>query len=217
MSSWMLGRLDEETRSHHAAADDDRLRLLDVCDVARYRDELARIYGFEAPIEAGFMMTPELGAAVDLRDRTRLRLLKYDLHALGVAETARLPRCTVPLLQSAADALGWMYVLDRNALVHGVIRRQLAERHLLGPSYACYLSAHELQAGSRWRELGAILDRAANHAEIADQMVASAKLAFRKQHQWYRECPRYGYGETGFASLGRGAGLATGGSHIGPR
>ncbi len=213
----MLGRLDEETRSHHASADEHRLELLDASELARYRDLLVRIYGFEAPVEAGFLMTPDLGAEIDLRDRTKLRLLKYDLHALGVSETARLPRCTIPLFSSVGEALGWMYVIDRNALVHGVIRRQLAERQLLGPAYACYLSAHELQAGSRWRELGGILDRVAQHADTADRIVAAARLAFRRQRHWYSEAPRYGYGDTGFASLGSGAGLAAGGSQIGPR
>jgi heme oxygenase len=217
MSSLMLGRLDEETRALHTDADEDRLALLEIRDVRCYRDRLVRIYGFEAPVEAGFLMTAELGAEIDLRDRTKHRLLKYDLNALGVAETARLPRCTVPLFGSAAEALGWMYVIDRNALVHGVIRRQLAERQVLGPSHACYLSAHEMQAGARWRELGAILDRAAGHADIADRIVASARLAFRRQHQWYGETPSYGYGDNGLASLGRGAGLAAGGSQIGPR
>src|SRR5262249_39162902 len=112
----LLARLDQETRHRHAFADADRLALVTSTVTAdEYRRFLERVYGFEAAVETAIQMTPGLGEVIDLRSRVQLRLLKSDLTVLGVTNLARLPRCkSVAPFHAHHDALGWMYVLDRN-------------------------------------------------------------------------------------------------------
>src|SRR5262245_55870598 len=129
-SSWVLARLDQQTRHRHALADADRLALVAAnVTVDSYRQFLERVFGFEAPVEFALLMTPGLGELVDRRSRVNVRLLKCDLSALGVANIARLPRCRhVTPFRSPHEALGWLYVVERNLLLHGVLRRHLQKQ-----------------------------------------------------------------------------------------
>lgn len=184
----MLARLSRETKPYHALADNDRMALIGAGNApATYVSFLARIFGFEAPIESALLMTSGLHEMIDLRDRSHVRLLRADLQALGVCDTSALPRC--PMLfgfRSVAEALGWMYVVDRNMLVHAVV-----EKHLRGRMPAVltvagsYLSGQQRSTGQRLRDLGHAMDQIAKSSDEADRMVTAAKTAFRSQHSWY--------------------------------
>ena len=183
----MLGKLKQETRFHHSSANADRLSLLTTAtDLDSYRSYLIRIYGFEAPVESAFLMTQGLADVIDLRARTKIRLLKHDLQSLGVVDTAHLPRCTVSPLRGVPEALGWMYAIDHNALVHGLVRRHVAQRLPFDQAQiALYLSAYEYESGARWSELGVALDRIGTAPQTVERIVAAANLAFRRQRHWY--------------------------------
>ena len=186
--SWMLSRVNRETRVHHQLADNDRLALLSAgADRVKYVGMLSRIFGFEAPVEAAVTMAPGLDQLLDVRDRSSLRLLRADLQALGVFDASQLPRCTsVAPLRDAADALGWMYVVERNTLMHGMI-----ERHLRGrmpevlKTAGSYLAGQQRSNGQRLRDLGTAMDRMAKDPACAARIVSAAKTAFRIQHGWY--------------------------------
>lgn len=186
----MLARLQRETKTCHAAADEDRLAILaSAPTLPVYRQFLTRIHGFEGPVEATLARAPQLDEWIDVRGRTQLRLLRADLAALGVLDPARLPRCAnVPPFEEPAAALGWIYVLERNARLHGVI-----ERHLRGAlpepmkQAGSYLGGRARSAGVRWRELGDTLDRLARSLYLADAIVQAARAAFRVQHGWYAQ------------------------------
>jgi heme oxygenase len=190
MPSWMLARLNRETVVHHAAADADRSSPLTAIASDRgYRDFLGRIYGFEAPLEAAFAAVPALADLVDLRARSAVRLLRCDLAALGVDDPTTLPRCrAIPPFRIAAEALGWMYVVERNALLHGTVRRHL-EKRLPAPLAAAghYLANSERTVGSRMTELGIALDHSAHCLRVAAQIVDAAKTAFRRQRHWFNQ------------------------------
>jgi heme oxygenase len=110
--SWMMMRLRRETAVHHQVAGADRRELLDHRDAVRRAQGLARIYGFEAPLESAFAMTAELDAVIDLRDRDHVRCLRADLVALGV-DIATIPRCpSVFPFRHPREALGWLYAVD---------------------------------------------------------------------------------------------------------
>ena len=184
----MLARLQRETKTCHAAADEDRLAILaSAPTLAMYRQFLARIHGFEAPVEVALVRTPDVDDWIDVRGRTQLRLLRADLAALGILDPARLPRCTsVPALAEPAAALGWAYVLERNARLHGVIERHLRAALPEPMKHAgSYLGGQARSAGLRWRELGDTLDRLARTLHLADAIVNAARAAFRVQHGWY--------------------------------
>lgn len=182
-ASWMLLRLGLEAQQHHAAADEDRLSLMDVGSAADYRAQLARIYGFEAAVEVA------VAVHLDLRERAKARLLRRDLLALGCTETEidSLPRCVVRLA-SATQALGWYFVIERHTLLAGLIRRQLEHRLLAEVGHATsYLAAYGDTPGARFRSLCSTLDAHATQLPAYPTlMVAAANEAFRSQRQWYR-------------------------------
>lgn len=189
-SSTLLARLDQETRHRHALADADRIALVTATVTSEeYRWFLERVYGFEAAVEAAIQMTPGLGDVIDLRSRVQLRLLKSDLSALGVTNPARLPRCkSVALFHTQHDALGWIYVLDRNQLLHGVLRRHLAKQLPAQLAIAgTYLAGNDRAAASRRRELGDALEGVAGTAIDADRIVVAAHAGYRCQRHWFAE------------------------------
>jgi heme oxygenase len=185
----MVERLTEETRVHHADADGD-LDALFAKDVTatQYLVFLMRVYGFEAPLDAAIAMTPKLELVLDLRARSRAGFLAQDLMAIGVrpAEVTALPLClSIPQFRSVAEAMGWMFVVERTTLAHNLIRRHLMTRLPLEMEVAsAYLSSYEGVVGKRWQELGAALDHVARHPAVAERIVASANDAFRCRRNW---------------------------------
>src|SRR6267154_604491 len=132
-SSWTIARLEEEARSHHRDADADRLApLATPTSVAGYVSYLARILGFEEPVERAVAQLPELALLVDRPLCDRASWLARDLKALGLdaRRIAALPRCPTSAVRVATvpDAFGWIYVIERNAPLHGIVRRHLARR-----------------------------------------------------------------------------------------
>jgi heme oxygenase len=184
----MLMRLNMETRRDHARADQPWLELLGT-DVtrARYLDQLVAVYGFEAPFEAAIALTPGLGDGLQLRQRSRSGLIVQDLLALGLTPSriARLPQCDLVVpFRDAAEALGWMYVVERATLLHDAVRRYLEDRLQLAGAYG-YLSAYDGIAGARWQELGRALDDAAAAAAAPEHIVAATRSAFACHRNWF--------------------------------
>ncbi len=187
--SWMIERLHAATRPNHADADTDfDLLFREETSHSDYLLYLTRQYGFEAPLEAAFATTPNLDLLLDLPERRKANLLAHDLISLGVHPSAisQVPQCTrVPQFKGAAEALGWMYVVERATLAHSVIRRHLLMR-LPKPmrDASMYLQAYAGMVGTRWRELGTVLDEVARHPAIAERIVEAANEGFRAQRRW---------------------------------
>jgi heme oxygenase len=183
----MLARLKRETQGLRASADEGRLEPIRTTPtLAGYTTFLSRVYGFEAPIEAAFAATGELGQLIDLRWRPQIRLLRSDLMALGIVDPTRLPATPVPRFATASEALGWMYVVDQTAVLNGQLHRHFARSlpdHLAGA--ACYLTGVHRLAGTRLDDLGSILDAHATRPEIATKIVDAACTAFRRQRLWF--------------------------------
>jgi heme oxygenase len=191
-SSGMLMRLNMETRAEHPEADSPWLELMSV-DTSRrqYIDQLVATYGFEAPVEAAFTLTAQLAEVVKLRDRARASYIIEDLLALGIthARIAKLPQCRqIEPFCDPAEALGWMYVLERATLLHDAVRSHIALR-LPTVSGWSYLSAYQGVASARWQELGAALDSYATTPGRSDQIIASARAAFSRLREWVATHP----------------------------
>lgn len=185
----MIDRLSQETSGFHADADRDIDTLFRPhVTVEDYRDYLIRSYGFEAPLEAALALSSALDMMLDLRGRARAGLIAQDLIRLGLrpATVTDLPMClTVPQFRSTAEALGWMYVIERSALAHAIIRRHLMTCLPDAMVQAsAYLQSGGGLLGARWRQFGEALDRVANHPAVADRIVHSALEAFRCHRRW---------------------------------
>lgn len=185
----MISRLHHETHPHHAEADADYNDLFRRdTGAADYMVYLLRLYGFEAPLESALAQTPHLEHHIDLKVRHKAGLIAQDLLALGLRPhqiTATQQCLTIPQLRGAAEALGWMYVVERTTLSHAVLRNHLMTQLPREMKEASsYLSAYAGIAGARWREFGDALDRVAQTPEIGDRIVAAANEAFHTQRRW---------------------------------
>lgn len=173
----MLKQLEYATRGHHVAADAARIWLLRAKPSReRYRNFLARIYAFEAPVEERWLQTPALDRVIDVWRRISTGFLALDLRALDAAPPA--PEAA-PFI-GVEQALGWMFVVERGRRLNGMLRRHLLRRmpDVLETAGA-FLTASS-SSGARWDQLGTALDRAAyNHRAAAEQIVNAAHRAFR--------------------------------------
>jgi heme oxygenase len=188
----MIERLNEQTRQHHAECQADFEVLFQTEASARdYLLYLVRIYGFEAPLESTLAMTPNLELMIDLKERMKAGYIAQDLMALGLrpVQIAELLQClAIPQFRGAAEALGWMYVVERTTLAHSVLRRHLLTRFPREMRNASnYLSCYTGVVGARWRKFGATLDDVARQPATADRLVHAAVDAFRCQRRWIQQ------------------------------
>lgn len=190
-TSRMLLRLEIETRAQHPAADHPWLELMSR-DASRghYLDHLITTYGFEAPVEAALALTPYISDVIHLRPRARSGFIVEDLLALGLtpSQIARLPQCHVAPFREPAEALGWLYVLERATLLHDTVRSYMMLR-LPSVGAWSYLSAYRDVVDARWQELGHALDAYAVTLACGDAIVAAAHAAFACQQDWRESDP----------------------------
>ena len=184
----MLLRLNEVTEPHHERADAPWLALL-APDVRReaYIRQLVATYGFEAPIESALSYTKGLCAVVKLRERARSGLIAQDLLVLGLTptEVTELRQCfSIASFEDIGEALGWLYVVERAALHHEKVRRNISQRIPSARKATSFLAAAGSIAGRRWQALGMVIDKYATTTLIADRIVTAADNAFRRLHLW---------------------------------
>jgi heme oxygenase len=185
-----LALLDRETRSLHGEVDRGWVRLRRDDNATRddYLHQLTMTYGFESSYEAACSYTPGVGQAVDLRGRWRSGLLAQDLLALGcTAHDLEAMRC-YPLapFQDAAEALAWMYVVERPTLFHEDVRDELVSRFVDLARATTYLGAYEGAVSKRWAELGIALDLLCVSDKVCKRVVEAAGAGFRALLEWQR-------------------------------
>ena len=185
----MLIRLALETGGHHAIADEDRLKVMDAKSRAEYRAYLVRIYGFEAPVEEAIAKVA--GLEPELQERHKISRLRADLSELGLTPEVigwlpAFPAASINV-HTPAQAIGWLYVLERATMLAGLVRRHITRT--LGTSTATdYLSADGGTPGARFRALGEALCRHARQS-TPRAIISAVNEAFRAQRQWYLSFP----------------------------
>ena len=176
----MVSHLSRETQLHHASADADRLTILERPTPDRYGRYLAQIYGFEAPVEAACAAT----ISRDLvRSHFKAHRLAADLEALGLTPQAA---AAIPAFDGPEQALGWLWVVHRNALLHGLVHRHVATvLPETARSAGSYLSTFDSRGGALPSRLAHAMEAAARRVASCERMIAAAKQAFELQHEWY--------------------------------
>lgn len=190
MPGTVLAQLDRDTRPEHADANRGWLRLVESPDITRddYVQQLRITYGLEAPYESACAYTPGLAQMIDLRGRWRSGLIAQDLLALGwVPNQLTNVKCySLAPFQDAAEALGWMYVVEHTTLLHRQVQEELTTR-FVDLSRACaYLTAFENVVSRRRAELGVALDRLCTSDRVFDRVLDAAKAAFGASSEWHR-------------------------------
>jgi heme oxygenase len=189
MQPWTLAHLAKHTRPLQLRVDRDRLAILEAepPTLPRYREYLAKIYGFEVAVETTLLAVDGFDARL-VRTHLKTHLLAGDLERLGLSTHRILPFEPVTF-DGVAEALGWLYALQHSALAHGVIRRYLASRLPIADT-CTYLCATEGRAGALMRQLGAVLDSTTRRRPSnAERMCLGACDAYRLQHHYYRSDP----------------------------
>lgn len=153
---------------------------------SNYIRQLVMVYGFEAPLEAALRYTPGLNALVDLRAHARTGLLVQDLMRLGIGPSriAGLSQ-RFTTFASPAEALGWMYVVERATLIHGGARRFLTAHMPELSSASSYLSAYDGVTGDRWSDLGGALDAVAATPAGKRLLLRAADQGYEALAQWF--------------------------------
>jgi heme oxygenase len=188
MDARMLTQLNVETRDHHADADAGWLALL-VPDLtkARYMRQLANVYGFDGPLESAFAYTPGLDQVIRGREHGTCGLLALDLLHLGMtpSQLSQIAQCYwLTPFHTVAEALGWMYVAERGALLHAAVRHHV--NNVMPDAPVAYLSRNQGESPARWKAFGVALDRFVDHSGQSAEIVAAAHEAFRVHRSWIR-------------------------------
>ena len=183
-------KLNMATRYSHAEVDEPWLDLLrPTVSRAHYLNHLVRTYGVLAPFEGACKYTPGLNRILDLVQQTRAGLIAQDLLALGLTpvQVATVPQChAITTFRNVAEALGWLYVIERSTLLQDGIRRHLLQQLPEVEPACAYLSAYEGRAGEHWMTFGRVLDRIGARVEVADEIVSAANVGFEIVKKWSR-------------------------------
>lgn len=171
-------------RLHHlspfAALSEGRL------DRPGYVALLRRLLGFHAALEAAVAAAPPLATfGIDAAERRRSGLLRQDLDVLGAAAMSEVPRARLPPFDSAAGAMGGLYVTEGATLGGRLLARGLDR--LLGPGEAgrAFLLGHGAAHGAMWQGFCAGLECCGADPARFAAMVAGAQDTFAAFEAWF--------------------------------
>ncbi|MBA3457673.1 MAG: biliverdin-producing heme oxygenase [Deltaproteobacteria bacterium] len=180
--------LDEETLPLRAESEAELASFYQVATPAEYHRFLGRWYGFIAPLERSVLDTTEIELVIDPRRFGKRLLLEHDLQASGMKliEIQSLPQCMwIPWFEDVYTALGWAYVVERNAQTFPSLFRHLAST-LPGEAAfgATFLKCYASGSGEMWASFVRGLARARRQQQHLDSVVAGAKAGYRFFRRW---------------------------------
>jgi heme oxygenase len=184
----IVDRLRQATSALHAEVEE----AADVMSGGRERYVwfVGKQLGFLEPLERRLAGAPGLAeAGIDLSRRERAHLFAADLLELG-AHPARAPRCAaLPRVDSAARALGALYVLEGSTLGGIFLLHQVGRAlGVTAASGASGIAPYGAAVRDMWVAYADALDRfvQAHPAEEAE-IVDAARDTFRAMLAWLRE------------------------------
>jgi heme oxygenase (biliverdin-IX-beta and delta-forming) len=189
MSARLLEQLQSETRAQSCARESQALAFVENCTRDAFRDYLVRSYGFEAPLESACAMAPQVAShSATLRPRTRY--IAQDLADLGLPleRLLEVETCPLPLFRDPAQALGWVYVAERNVMTNTLCHRTLASRDPELATHASYLNCYGTATAARWRGFGISFERVAASID-PERIVVSAVESFERLRRWLQLTP----------------------------
>lgn len=152
-----------------------------------YRQYLARLYGFVAPLERELAKIPELRTLVDSRRFDKHELLRHDLEALNT-RADELQLCSaIPIFTDVQTALGWAYTTERGSLGHTTLFHSLATQLPREAAFAAsYLKCYFGAIGETWRGFVDGLEAAGRTEHDAARIITAAQDATAKYRAWSR-------------------------------
>lgn len=191
----VLSRLRLETRGEHDAVE----RVLDLMGTGLTREvycrQLERFYGFYGPLEDALQIRCVLsgdhaGGATSQLPTLLPRLkktahLQRDLRYLGV-ETADLLLCSnLPPLETEAQVLGCLYVIEGATLGGQMITRHVRDTLGITPSTGgSFFEGYAGDTGKMWQAMRQLLVSGAIDRQTESEMVANAIVTFARLRAW---------------------------------
>ncbi len=175
----IIEALREATGEAHKALETDIDLFGRVADPERRRDLVARFHRLHASVEPA--VAPYLASlpGLEFGHRRRADGVAQDLADLGGQPLTATP----PTVGSAAEALGWWYVLEGSSLGGRVIHRTLLGqgKDLVGLSF---LHPYGPDTGDWWRRFVEVLDAAdRREPETRPDVLAGGVAGFRYAHE----------------------------------
>jgi heme oxygenase len=187
----LSAQLHEETRDDHVAVEAAFALESRLAGYEAYGGLLLALRGFYRPVEAALGAVVgwnELNPTVDIASRRRADLLDEDLDRLRIEIPAGRVGAPAPglVVDSVAEALGCIYVLEGSALGGRVVARRA--RAALGERLpvAFFSSAGRENLHGDWRVLQGALDgfRTCHGPASSLEVVASARQTFAALGAW---------------------------------
>jgi heme oxygenase (biliverdin-IX-beta and delta-forming) len=182
-------RLRAETAGHHHAIENakrfSRLGSDDFTQV-EYVQVLEKFYGFYQPLEEAYRQHPDVLEALNYERRFKLPLLKKDLLHFGHTEDSLtgLERCNdLPPLQTKAQILGCMYVMEGSTHGSQMIAKKLRQQLHLGDEGLSFYEGYGQDTMAQWKAFKSYLDSAIAQQE-GDVIVSTAGQTFDALHRW---------------------------------
>ncbi len=183
----ILTRLKLETEAEHQAVERQVESFL-TGDSSSYCSLLQLFLGFVKPAEQQLAGVPWLKAVVpDLSSRMRAFVLQGDLMNLGLYDHSlrRLPRCqNIPLLDTPAQALGYLYVLEGSTLGGQIIARRIEQLDPRLPHE--WFRSYGPDVGLMWRHFRASAESyVLANPDHEEAICESARNTFSSLHEWF--------------------------------
>jgi heme oxygenase len=186
----LRAQLKAETADLHAQIELVVPLLRPTLDRDSYRAYLARLIGYQRPLEARLAAFAPAWRdhGLDFEERRKAWRLVADLRALGLTavELSALPECAaLPTLSSFDEAWGCLYVLEGSTLGGQIILRTVAPRlRLSACDGVAFLDGYGEQTGARWKEFTAALGQFDTSGCDRGAVVRGACDAFATQLAW---------------------------------
>lgn len=183
MTAAVRARLREETRQWHESLERELDLVSPALALERYQHILSKFWGFYVPWER---IASEVFPGA-IADRRKTPNLCADLQYFGIDPQAQ-PVCRrMPLVQSAAEALGGCYVFEGATLGGQIISRHLQQKLGVGPANGGrFFHGYGPDTGAMWRSFEEMVHQYCEGSR-ADETVAAAKATFGAFASWLRE------------------------------
>lgn len=184
----LFARLKDETEPDHRRLEQELDLTRDGLTLDRYRERLQAFHGFVSVYEPAL----ESGAPASwiplMQARRRCHWLRQDLLTLGLGpgDIDDLPCIQrLPPMQSLAERLGCMYVMEGSTLGGLIIAKQL-QRCLPGHAQSAsrYFTSYGSDTARNWHEFRRHMDDALLGAEH-DEAIAAARGCFESLLAWF--------------------------------
>ncbi len=188
-----LKRIKQETQAEHDAIELNPLTsgiVHNTLNLGQYINLLQKFLGFYGPCES-FIQTQGGDKKLQRLAQTRPKapLLRHDLQVLEAPfEHLAIPP-SLPPLQTPAEQLGYLYVVEGSTLggqiLYQALQNNLGLHEKKGASY--FYGYGPQETAKQWRGFQSFLENfVGEHPEEEDALIQNARLTFKKLDEWLR-------------------------------